>query len=181
MRECRMNTQRVKDEAADWLYVLKHEPTAERSAAFEEWLSASPRHAEEFRLAQELNDRLQRYWRIYPPGCASTARASEGRATTYQASPPSGPPYRTMCAGVGRDYLCSSRPVVTCAWRRTPSTSYLGNSIPLLDRPLIMHSLSPVASDNEFFGAFSLADQLWCSSDHRVSAMSSADPGQQLR
>jgi transmembrane sensor len=68
MDESQLKGGPVDEQAAYWLRVLKDEPTPERYEEFVRWRNASPQHALEFELAQQLDARLQRFYRTHGTG-----------------------------------------------------------------------------------------------------------------
>jgi transmembrane sensor len=64
MDESQLRAGPIDEQAAYWLRVLQDEPTAERQAAFQQWVNASPRRATEFALAQEVDNRLHQFHRM---------------------------------------------------------------------------------------------------------------------
>ena len=67
------------EQAAYWLRELRDEPTPERHAAFTQWLNASPHHALEFKLAQEVDNRLQRYFHVHRVRVAALVEEAKQR------------------------------------------------------------------------------------------------------
>jgi transmembrane sensor len=63
VRESKLESGPIDEQAAHWLAALKDNPTPDCHAAFTRWLNESPAHAHEFALAQEVEDRLQRFHR----------------------------------------------------------------------------------------------------------------------
>ncbi|MET0497256.1 MAG: FecR domain-containing protein, partial [Steroidobacteraceae bacterium] len=61
MDESQLVTGPIDEQAAWWIHALGDDPTPERQAAFLRWANASPRHVMEFALAQEVDNRLQRF------------------------------------------------------------------------------------------------------------------------
>lgn len=58
-----LTTDPVGEQAAYWLQELEDEPTADRYAAFTQWLNTSPDHFIEFVVAQQVAKQLQSFYR----------------------------------------------------------------------------------------------------------------------